>query len=82
MIKNSISVSWNYTCFSVITFFSQGYSLGEIDFSASLSGYDSRVFGVSSNMFNASRSGSNPNIPSHELESEDDFILKFYPVLE
>lgn len=66
-----------YSLFSV-----KDTPLGKIDFSASLSGiYDSRVFGVSTNMFNASRLGSNPNIPSHELESEDDFILKFSPAV-
>ena len=80
---------FNFLLFGISPFFFFHYlfsaidtPLGKIDFSASLSGiYDSRVFGVSSNMFNASRTGSNPNIPSHELESEDDFILKFSPAV-
>ena len=56
--------------------------IGQIGLSASLSGsYDSRVFGVSSSLFNESRSGSNPYILSEELESEDDFILKFSPAV-
>ena len=56
--------------------------LGRLDLSASLTGiYDSRVFGISSNLFNHSRDGNNANIPSDELESEDDFIIKFSPAL-
>ena len=35
-------------------------------------------FGISSNLFNYSRAGNNANIPSDELDSEDD-IVKFSP---
>ena len=53
--------------------------LGKLDFSASLTGiYDSRVFGISEDLFNKSRNGNNGFIKSNELESQDDFILKFY----
>lgn len=80
---------FNFLLIGILPFLSCNYlfsakdtPLGKLDFSASLSGiYDSRVFGISSNMFNSSRSGSNIAIPSHELESEDDFILKFSPAV-
>ena len=70
-----------------LQFFSPAFSakdtpLGRLDLSASLTGiYDSRVFGISSNLFNYSRAGNNANIPSDELDSEDDFIVKFSPAL-
>ena len=69
----------NFLCF---LYSAKDTPLGQIGVSASLSGsYDSRVFGVSSSLFNESRSGSNPYILSEELESEDDFILKFSPAV-
>ena len=56
--------------------------LGQLDFSATLTGiYDSRVFGISEDLFNKSRNGSNGFIKSDELESQDDFILKFSPAV-
>ena len=56
--------------------------LGQLDFSASLTGiYDSRVFGISEDLFNKSRNGNNGFIKSDELESQDDFILKFSPAV-
>lgn len=56
--------------------------IGEFDVSASLSAtYDSRVFGVSSSAFNASKASSSALIASHELQSEDDFILRFTPAV-
>ena len=85
----SMFKNFNFLLFGIAPFFFCHYlfsvkdtPLGKIDLSASLTGiYDSRVFGVSSNMFNISRSGANPKIPSNELESEDDFILKFSPAV-
>lgn len=57
-------------------------SFGKIDVSASLSGtYDSRVFGVSSTSFVASQNASSSLIASNEIQSEDDFILKFTPAV-
>ena len=57
-------------------------AVGKFDVSASLSAtYDSRIFGVSSSAFNASKTSVSPLIASHELESEDDFILRFTPAV-
>ena len=57
-------------------------AIGKLDVSASLSAtYDSRIFGVSSTAYNASKTSTSPLIASHELQSEDDFILRFTPAL-
>ncbi len=57
-------------------------AVGKFDVSASLSAtYDSRVFGVSSTAFNASQTSNSAMIASHELQSEDDFILRFTPAV-
>ena len=57
-------------------------SLGQLGVSARLSGtYDSRVFGVSSSAYQASKNSSSPLIASEEIKSEDDFIISFSPAL-
>ena len=57
-------------------------TIGKLDVSASLSAtYDSRIFGVSSTAYNASKTSTSPLIASHELQSEDDFILRFTPAV-
>ena len=57
-------------------------ALGQLEVSASLSGtYDSRVFGVSSSAYNSSKTSVSPLIAPQELQSEDDFILRFTPAL-
>ena len=56
--------------------------VGRLEVSASLEGrYDSRVFGVSSQAYDASKNSTSPLIASDELESEDDFILTFTPAV-
>lgn len=57
--------------------------LGRIDASASLKlAYDSRVFGMPSNEFNAVKNSSgSPGINPSRLESEDDFIITFSPAV-
>lgn len=55
---------------------------GKVDVSASLSGtYDTRVFGISTGSYNSSKSSNSPLIASQELQSEDDFILRFTPAV-
>ena len=57
--------------------------LGKIDASASLKlAYDSRVFGMPSDEFNAVRqSGGSAGINTDRIESEDDFIITFSPAV-
>jgi len=57
-------------------------AIGRLDVSAALSGmYDSRVFGISSSAYQASRNSSSSLIASQEIKSEDDFIISFSPAL-
>jgi hypothetical protein len=57
-------------------------TIGQLGVSASLSGtYDSRVFGISSSAYQASRNSSSSLIASEEIKSEDDFIISFSPAL-
>ena len=57
-------------------------ALGQLGVSARLSGtYDSRVFGISSSAYQASRNSSSSLIASEEIKSEDDFIISFSPAL-
>jgi hypothetical protein len=57
-------------------------SIGRFDVSATLSGkYDSRVFGISSTAFQASRNSTSSLISSQEIKSEDDFVISFSPAL-
>ena len=57
--------------------------LGKIDASASLKlAYDSRVFGMPSDEFNAVReSGGTTGINTDRIKSEDDFIITFSPAV-
>ena len=58
--------------------------LGRFDVSASLSTeYDSRVFGISSPMYNQilDSNTTNPIYALNEIESEDDVILRFTPAI-
>ena len=58
--------------------------LGRFDVSASLSTeYDSRIFGISSQMYNQILNSQNPDpiYATNEIESEDDVILRFTPAL-
>ena len=56
--------------------------VGRLEVSASLSGtYDSRVFGISSSAYNSSKTSASPLIATQELQSEDDFILRFTPAV-
>jgi hypothetical protein len=57
-------------------------AFGKLGLSATLSGeYDSRVFGISSTAYTASQNSNSALIASDEIESEDDFIVRFTPVL-
>ena len=57
-------------------------AFGRLDLSASLSSeYDSRVFGISSQMYNVVKRPGTPNINANEIESEDDLILRFTPAI-
>ncbi|HAE11169.1 MAG TPA: hypothetical protein DCG39_05940 [Opitutae bacterium] len=57
-------------------------AFGKLDLSATLSGeYDSRVFGISSTAYTASKNSNSGLIASDEIKSEDDFIVRFTPVL-
>ena len=56
--------------------------LGNIDASVTLrTEYDSRVFGISSNSFQGAKTSRSALIKASELESEDDFIIRFTPAL-
>jgi len=56
--------------------------LGNIDASVTLrTEYDSRVFGISSNSFQGAKTSRSTLIKASELESEDDFIIRFTPAL-
>ena len=57
-------------------------AFGKLDLSATLSGeYDSRVFGISSTAYTASKNSNSGLIATGEIKSEDDFIVRFTPVL-
>ena len=57
-------------------------AFGKLDLSATLSGeYDSRVFGISSTAYTASKNSNSGFIASDEIKSEDDFIIRFTPAL-
>ena len=57
-------------------------AFGRFDLSASLSAeYDSRVFGISSQMLQAVRTSGTPGVAVDEIESEDDLILRFTPAI-
>ena len=68
---------------TITTFALYESKLGKIDASASLKvAYDSRVFGMPSNEFNAVKnSGGSTGINTDRIESEDDFIITFSPAV-
>jgi hypothetical protein len=73
-------------CFSILvpqfSFALKETAVGRLDVSASLTGkYDSRVFGISSSAYQASKNSSSSLIASQEIKSEDDFIISFTPAL-
>ena len=68
---------------TITTFALYESKFGKIDASASLKvAYDSRVFGMPSNEFNAVKnSGGSTGINTDRIESEDDIILTFSPAV-
>jgi hypothetical protein len=79
---NLLFLFCSYVLTQQLSFALKETAIGELDVSATLTGkYDSRVFGVSSSAYQASRNSTSSLISSQEIKSEDDFIISFSPAL-